>query len=132
LSSLNNDTDKSTPKKGQAAESTPKRTEKRAVSTPRNDSRSRAPGSGAGRRRRGAEAEAEDANGGGSVADTPGLYSQNMFRPMSDSGSVAGSRGSRGSTRGSQRDTGDDDDDDVVDRSARKRQKPLRYRDEKE
>lgn len=133
FSSLNNDTDKSTPKKGQAAESTtPKKTEKRAVSTPRNNSRSMVPGSGAGRRLRGAEAEAEDANGGGSVADASGLYSQNMFQPMSDSGSVAGSRGSRGSTRGSQRDTGDDDDDDVVDRSARKRQKPLRYRDEKE
>ncbi|KAH6847454.1 hypothetical protein B0I37DRAFT_445706 [Chaetomium sp. MPI-CAGE-AT-0009] len=133
LSSLNNDTDKSTPKRGQASGSTPKRTEKSVLSTPKNDPRSKTSGSGAGRRRRGAEAEMEDANTSGSVAETPGLYSQTMFRPMSDSASVAGSRGSRGSVRGSRGDTGaEDDDDDVVDRSARKRQKPLRYRDEKE
>jgi hypothetical protein len=124
ISSLN-DTDKSPTKKGgQTAGSTPKRTERSTVSTPKRDSGQRkAPGSGAGKRRKTAEAEAED-------ADMGGLYRHDTFRPFDDSASAAGSRGSRGGSRA--RGGADDDDSDVVDRSARKRQKPLRYRDDEE
>lgn len=124
ISSLNNDTDKSPTKKGgQTAGSTPKRTERAPVSTPKRDSGRKAPGSGGGKRRKVADAEAED-------ADISGLYRHDTFRPIDDSASAAGSRGSRGGSRA--RGGGDDDDSDVVDRSARKRQKPLRYRDEEE
>ena len=82
--------------------------------------------------------EAEDADAdadadAGYPATTEGLYRQDTFRPIVDDDvSAAGSWGSRGSRGGSYTGGGEEDDDDVVDRSARKRQKPLRYRDEEE
>ncbi|SPQ18632.1 28bf70b9-bf5e-4983-b740-302282889f69 [Thermothielavioides terrestris] len=139
-----NDTDeKSTPKKPAASTvSTPKRAEKTSGSTPKKgDSNRSVLGSGAGRKRKAAEAEAEDArlvsgSGSGSGSGTTaaaGLYRHDTFRPIDDRASVSGSRGSRGgsSVRGGGVDD-DFDDDDVVDRSARKRQKPWRYRNEEE
>ncbi|KAL2200026.1 hypothetical protein P885DRAFT_66896 [Corynascus similis CBS 632.67] len=142
-SSLNNETDKSTPKKGgQAAGGaglTPRRTERSAAaSTPQSGpySNNGAPGSGTRRKRKIAEVEAEDASINGSVATAAAsgsLYRQDTFQLIDDSASGAGSRASRRGSRGSRGHTGgEDDDDDVVDRSARKRQKPLRYRDEEE
>jgi hypothetical protein len=144
ISSLNNDTDKSTPKRGgRTAGSTPKGAEKSAaaaaaaVTTPKNDPRAPIPGSRVtGRKRKAAEVDAEDAsiNGSSYVAGTTtsGLYRRDTFQPIiDDSASAAGSRGSRRGSRGGYT-GGEEDDDDVVDRSARKRQKPLRYRDDKE
>ncbi|KAK3897048.1 hypothetical protein C8A05DRAFT_20108 [Staphylotrichum tortipilum] len=141
-SSVANDTDTdkaaaaaSTPRSGPPTASTPRRTERSTAATPKRDSsRNPAPsiGSGAGRKRKAAEVEAEDA-ALGDIHTAPGsgsggLYRQDTFRPIDDSASAAGSRDSRGGSRGH----GDEDDDDVADRSARKRQKPLRYRDDKE
>jgi hypothetical protein len=128
ISSLNNDADKAAPKEaGEKTESTPKRAEKNTTSTPRRESSRKVPGSGAGRKRKAAEAEEEDAG----ISGIAGLYRQDTFQPIDDSASAAGSKTSR---RGSYHGSGDtnDDDDDVADRSARKRQKPLRYRDDKE
>ncbi|KAK4128881.1 hypothetical protein N657DRAFT_686336 [Parathielavia appendiculata] len=155
ISSLNNDTDKSTPKKGGQTVvtgstpkgSTPKRPERAAtttMSTPRREShRNKTPvrssgggGGGTGRKRRHTEVGAGDSRIDSQRNNTSGLYRQDTFQPIDDSASAAGSRGSRGSRGGSSRGhrggSLDDDDDDVVDRSARKRQKPWRYRDEEE
>ena len=122
VSSLPNiDMEQSTPKKGsQSAGPSPKRTEgpTAATVTPKRESR----------KRKAAEMDAEDADTGYA---TSGLYRQDTFRPIDDSASAAGSWGSRGSRGGSSHGQYDDDDD-VADRSARKRQKPLRYRDEEE
>jgi hypothetical protein len=117
------------------AESTPKRGDSNAtVPTPRKN-RARAnsnpnitPKLGAGRKRKATELEADDGvsitAASASKSATVGLYRHDTFRPIDDDTSLSGSRnGSR---------MGDDDDDDVADRSARKRQKPLRYRDEEE
>ncbi|KAK4239061.1 hypothetical protein C8A03DRAFT_14526 [Achaetomium macrosporum] len=119
FSSSQNDTDKD--------KASPNRAEDRTVlrSTPRKGNASAASGvAAAGRKRKPSEVEAEDAETGTSAS---GLYNQDTFQPvMDDTASANGSRhGSRG--RG-----GDDENDDMVDRSARKRQKPLRYRDEEE
>jgi hypothetical protein len=154
LSSLNNDTEMlSTPKKGgqntgvvrstpgkriadRTTTSPPKTTPKRTPNKNNNSPpKSHLPGSGAGgnagRKRKAAEVEAEDAGIGGNGS----LYRQDTFQPIDDSASAAGSRGSRGGSRGRRSGSGgleDEDEDDVVDRLARKRQKPLRYRDEEE
>ncbi|KAK4157812.1 hypothetical protein C8A00DRAFT_29198 [Chaetomidium leptoderma] len=131
ISSLNNDTDKSTPKRGgQTTASTPKRVIRTHASTPKGASNRKMPGPGVDRKRKAAEVEAEDADISGSIKATSGLYRQATFQLIDDTASASGSRGSRGGSHG----YGglDDDDDDVADRSARKRQKPLRYRDDKE
>jgi hypothetical protein len=148
LSSLNHDTEMSTPKKdgqtGAVAGSTPNKkpaadgatTTSPPKSTPKRtpskgaSPRKMAPGSGgaaaaAGRKRRAAEVEAEDAGIGN-------LYRQDTFQPIDDGASTAGSRGSRSGSRGRGSGGPEEEDDDVVDRLARKRQKPLRYRDEEE
>ncbi|KAK3310634.1 uncharacterized protein B0T15DRAFT_571165 [Chaetomium strumarium] len=107
----NNRAVRSTPKRGEAAAS--------AASA----------AAAAGRKRKASEVEAEDAaisssNGGGGSG---GLYRQDTFQPITDNDTASVRSGrSRG------RSGGEDDEDDVVDRSARKRQKPLRYRDEEE
>ncbi|KAJ4296079.1 hypothetical protein N0V88_004781 [Collariella sp. IMI 366227] len=130
MSSLNNDTDKVTPKRGaQVAASTPRGRDKPTARRgrrggPRAGGHSRiAVALGvAGRKRKVAEVEDEDSR----ITATEGLYCQDTFQPIDDSASASGSRGRGGTV------DDDDDEDDVADRSARRRQKPLRYRDEKE
>ncbi|KAL2136286.1 hypothetical protein VTI74DRAFT_4521 [Chaetomium olivicolor] len=135
ISSANNGADESTPKRGgRAAASTPRGGEK---GTPRRSERG-TPKRGehgktiatwevAGRKRKAAQIESEDAQ----ITATTGPYRQDTFQLIDDSASASGSRASRDNSRG-YGGAADDDDDDVVDRSARKRQKPLRYRDEEE
>ncbi|KAL2259142.1 hypothetical protein VTK26DRAFT_7270 [Humicola hyalothermophila] len=79
----------------------------------------------AGRKRKAAEVEEDEGEkvgdyaGGGNSA--VGLYRQDVFQPIDEVVS------SNGDSR-----NGDEVEDEVVDRSARKRQKPLRYRDPNE
>lgn len=120
------------------AETTPKRgAPDAAVATPRT-SRSRpdpsvdtTPKPAASRKHIVAELDAEHgvtitAATIDNAAAAAGPYRQDTFRPIDDDTSRSGSHS------GSRMGDDDDDDDDMADRSARKRQKPLRYRDEEE
>jgi hypothetical protein len=121
---------RSTPKRGEAAAAAATTTSTTTTTTTTTlTATAAAAATTAGRKRKASEAEAEDA------AINSGLYRQDTFQPITtdnDTASVRSgrSRGSRGRSVGGRSSVGDDED--VVDRSARKRQKPLRYRDEEE